>query len=300
MEREPRYTKIRGERRYYDHVLGKSISEHAYQKLRRAEKTKQAAPAAIPTPIRAMPRETSDAPGPSLLAQKLLQESMLGSPVVETPAAPAIKQIATDVSEDTKKSLESISETVAPLIASALVLVGTLAIPEDWRWLCPDEEEAELMIAPASRIVVRNLGVTGKELDDNGKDMVAILTAFIAYMAGAKMRRDEYWEMVESEQEAYEQAAPDIARGRRDHGGGNGRNTNAAPYADAASLRGTPDAYVLGRNTEQGRPAPGPANGARNGGASAGNGTARQQNEASRVRELLAADFEGRRRLGLA
>lgn len=311
---EPRYTKVKGEQRYYDHKLGKTISHRQYWNARKAAAGTQAkqstwtpekqAKLKAPPAIQAPPVVKA---GPNLLAQQLLAESsldsMAGSPIVETPPAPQMaRQLAEDIAEDTKKSIGNLADTFAPILAALLILVGLWLVPEYMRWLVPDQEEAELVFNPALRIMFRYLGISGKALGPDGSDLMSLVMALGAYAIGATERLQDYLESVEETAEdepadtasAYARASS-RDRGRQPPGGAYPAQT---PYAGSASPPAP--APVPARDRQQSNPAASQqisASGAR---PSIQVTTERQARDASKIRELYDMDYQGRVRLGLA
>lgn len=297
---EPRFTKVPGEQRYYDHVAGHSISKRQYYKLKGQPQeapswsAEKAAALKTPPAVRAVPRQ-EESGGPSLLAQQLLHDSMLGSPVVETPPAPRVdpRQLATSIAEETKNSVRSLAEAVSPALAMLLTAACTLILPPHLSWIGPEQEEAELILEPAARLVIRNVGLSGKELGDNGRDILALVAAMTAYLIGIKTRLDEYLD--EYQEEENEQRAPDIQPGRRGDGGA---RSEAPAYTRGAGS--SPLARVSREDSEQARPRVNQQARPADVGPGGRLGTQNASQQAASIAALFDADYEGRKRLGLA
>lgn len=312
---EPRFTKIEGENRYYDHALGKSISHRKYWDMRKAAKGQPKRSAGTFTPEKAAqlkkaaptiapPTIQANAAPPSELAKHLLAQSeMYGSPVVQTPDAPALKDLATDLSEDVNKSVESLAATVSPALAGLVVAAFVLMLPGHLSWLAPDQDEAELILEPAARIVMRFVGLTGGDMSPTGKDILAIVLGVGAYAAGAKTRMDEYLENVRPYEQPQAQQQPQAST-RTSAGNGDSRVRRAdslpvSPLANVAGNEPIAFAQALGRNTQQAKQDTGEQASARHANGLRAMATQKQLQEAASVRSLFEQDYAGRLRLGL-
>lgn len=314
---EPRYTKIRGQNRYYDHALGKSISHRQYWKLkgqqRERDKWTPAKAASIskrspaqPSPVRAAPAPLVSQPGgPNVLAQQLLAESRLdslaGSPIVETPPAPGsvARELAEELAEDTKKSVHSLAETFAPVLGAILILLGVWLVPEWMRWLVPEQEEAELVLSPALRIMFRYFGFTGKALGENGSDVMSLIMALGAYAIGTKERLDEYLEAIQEEQEADDQPTSTADAYRR-AGRSDTSRAHTAPPPDVNGASPAAYANIFGTGRQQSNQAASQQAAPAHARPRVEVTTERQAADAAKIRDLFEADYTGRKLMGLA